>query len=112
MSNSGVPDMLLTWHFSTALFVFVNFTMSEGTSEASAAKKRKLGQRFRPEYCIEFLCLMKSTQEHYAYCKYCKQDLFIQHGGWDNKKLSFNTCMFTYKCILCFNLLSIEIKIS
>jgi len=24
--------------------------MSEGTSEASAAKKRKLGQRFRPEY--------------------------------------------------------------
>ena len=30
--------------------VFVNFAMSEGTSEASAAKKRKLGQRFRPEY--------------------------------------------------------------
>ena len=29
-----------------------------------------------------------------------------------NKKLSFNTCMVTYKCILCFNLLSIEIKIS
>jgi hypothetical protein len=29
-----------------------------------------------------------------------------------NKKLSFNTCMFTYKWILCFNLLSIEIKIS
>jgi hypothetical protein len=28
------------------------------------------------------------------------------------KKLSFNTCMFTYKCILCFNLLSIETKIS
>jgi hypothetical protein len=28
-----------------------------------------------------------------------------------NKKLSFNTCMFTYKCILCFNLLSIEMKI-
>jgi hypothetical protein len=41
--------------------------MSEGTSEASAAKKRKLGQRFRPEYCIEFPCLMKSTREHYAY---------------------------------------------
>ena len=49
---------------------FVNFTMSEGISEASAAKKRKLGQRFRPEYCIEFSCLMKSTREHYAYCKY------------------------------------------
>jgi hypothetical protein len=30
--------------------VLVNFAMSEGTSEASAAKKRKLGQRFRPEY--------------------------------------------------------------
>jgi hypothetical protein len=29
-----------------------------------------------------------------------------------NKKLSFNTCIFTYKCILCFNLLSIEMKIS
>ena len=29
---------------------FVNFAMSEGTSEASAAKKIKLGQRFRPEY--------------------------------------------------------------
>ena len=57
--------------------------MSEGTSEAFAAKKRKLEQRFRPEYCIEFSCLMKSTQEHYAYCKYCKQDLSIQHGGWD-----------------------------
>jgi hypothetical protein len=28
--------------------------MSEGTSEAFAAKKRKLEQRFRPEYCIEF----------------------------------------------------------
>jgi hypothetical protein len=41
--------------------------MSEGISEASAAKKRKLGQRFRPEYCIEFSCRMKSTQEHYAY---------------------------------------------
>jgi hypothetical protein len=27
-----------------------NFAMSEGTSEASVAKKRKLGQRFRPEY--------------------------------------------------------------
>jgi hypothetical protein len=26
---------------------------------------------------------MKSTREHYAYCKYCKQDLSIQHGGWD-----------------------------
>jgi hypothetical protein len=26
--------------------------MSEGTSEASAAKKRKLGQRFCTEYCI------------------------------------------------------------
>ena len=36
--------------------------MSEGKSEASAAKKRKLGQLFRPEYCIEFSCLMKSTQ--------------------------------------------------
>ena len=57
--------------------------MSEGISEASAAKKRKLGQRFRPEYCIEFSCLMKSTQEHYAYCKYCKQDLSIQHGAVD-----------------------------
>ena len=55
--------------------------MSEGTSEASAAKKRKLGQRFRLEYCVEFPCLMKSTWEHYAYCKYCKQDLSIQHGG-------------------------------
>jgi hypothetical protein len=54
--------------------------MSEGTSEASAAKKRKLGQRFRPEYCIEFPCLMKSTWEHFAYCK---QDLSIQHGGLD-----------------------------
>ena len=54
--------------------------MSEGTSEASAAKKRKLGQRFRPEYCIEFSCLMKSTREHYAYCKH---DLSIQHGGRD-----------------------------
>jgi hypothetical protein len=52
--------------------------MSEGTSEASAVKKRKLGQRFHPEYCIEFSCLIKSTQEHYAYCKYCKQDLSIQ----------------------------------
>ena len=50
--------------------------MSEGTSEASAAKKRKLGQRFRPEYS----CLMKSTWEHYAYCK---QDLSIQHGSRD-----------------------------
>ena len=29
---------------NTARF-FVNFAMSEGTSEASAAKKRKLGQR-------------------------------------------------------------------
>ena len=57
--------------------------MSEGISEASAANKRKLGQPFRPEYCIEFSCLMKSTQEHYAYCKYCKQDLSIQHGGRD-----------------------------
>ena len=59
--------------------------MSEGTSEASAVKKRKLGQRFQfhPEYCIEFSCLMKSTREHYAYCKYCKQDLSIQHGGRD-----------------------------
>ena len=54
--------------------------MSEGISDAYAAKKRKLGQRFRPEYCIEFSCLMKSTREHYAYCK---QDLSIQHGGWD-----------------------------
>jgi hypothetical protein len=44
--------------------------MSEETSEASAAKKRKLGQRFRPKYCIEFSCLMK----------YCNQDLSIQHG--------------------------------
>ena len=58
--------------------------MSEGTSEASAAKKRKLGQRVRPEYCIEFPCLMKSTWEHYAYCKYCKQDFSIQHGGRDD----------------------------
>jgi hypothetical protein len=49
--------------------------MSEGTSEASAAKKGKLGQRFCPEYCIEFSCIMKSTREHYAYCK---QDL----SGW------------------------------
>jgi hypothetical protein len=57
--------------------------MSEGTSEASAAKKRKLEQQFRPEYGIEFPCLMKSTREHYAYCKYCKQDLSIQHGGRD-----------------------------
>ena len=55
--------------------------MSEGISEASAAKKKKLGQRFRLEYCIEFSCLMKSTREHYAYCKYCKQDLSIQHGA-------------------------------
>ena len=39
--------------------------------------------RYHPfvNYCIEFSCLMKSTQEHYAYCKYCKQDLSIQHGG-------------------------------
>ena len=57
--------------------------MSEGASEASAAKKRKLGQQIRPEYCIEFPCLMKSTWEYYAYCKYCKQDFSIQHGGWD-----------------------------
>ena len=56
-----------------------NFAMSEGTSEASAAKKRKLGQRFRPEYSS----LIKSIREHYAYCKYCKQDLSIQHGGRD-----------------------------
>jgi hypothetical protein len=27
-----------------------NFTEKPGTSEASAAKKRKLGQRFRPEF--------------------------------------------------------------
>ena len=26
---------------------------------------------------------MKSIREHYAYCKYCKQDLSIQHGGRD-----------------------------
>jgi hypothetical protein len=58
--------------------------MSEGISEASAAKKRKLGQRFCPEYCIEFSCLMKSTREHYDYCKYCKQDFSIQHGGRDD----------------------------
>ena len=54
--------------------------MSEGTSEASAAKERKLG-RVRPEYCIEFPCLMESTREHYAYCK---QDFSIQHGGRDD----------------------------
>jgi hypothetical protein len=24
-----------------------------------------------------------STREHYANCKYCKQDLSIQHGGRD-----------------------------
>ena len=42
--------------------------MSEGTSEASAAKKRKLGQRFRHEYSSLALC---------------KQDLSIQHGGRD-----------------------------
>ena len=27
---------------------------------------------------------MKSTREHYAYCKYCKQDFSIQHGGRDD----------------------------
>jgi hypothetical protein len=27
---------------------------------------------------------MKSTLEHYAYCKYCKQDFSIQHGGRDD----------------------------
>jgi hypothetical protein len=32
---------------------------------------------------IFFSCLIKSTREHYAYCKYCKQDLSIQHGGRD-----------------------------
>jgi hypothetical protein len=32
---------------------------------------------------IFFSCLMKSTREHHAYCKYCKQDLSIQHGGRD-----------------------------
>ena len=44
-----------------------------------------------------------------------KSDDNSSHGlkaRWANKKLSFNTCMFTYKCILCFNLLSIEMKIS
>ena len=57
--------------------------MSEETSEASAAKKRKLAQRFPPEYRIEISCLVKLTREHYAYCKYCKQDWSIQHGGLD-----------------------------
>ena len=65
--------------------------MSEGTSEASAAKKRKLGQRFRPEYCIEFPCLMKSTREHYAYCKYCKQYFSSQHGGRDDCRRHINS---------------------
>jgi hypothetical protein len=32
---------------------------------------------------IFFSCLMKSIREHYAYCKYFKQDLSIQHGGRD-----------------------------
>ena len=26
---------------------------------------------------------MKSTREQYVYCKYCEQDLSIQHGGRD-----------------------------
>jgi hypothetical protein len=46
--------------------------MSEGTSEASAAKKRKLGQRI----CIEFPCLMKSTWEHYGLLQILQTRLF------------------------------------
>ena len=57
--------------------------MSEGASEASAAKKRKLRQSFRPEYSSLALWNQYGNIANIAYCKYCKQDLSIQHGGRD-----------------------------
>jgi hypothetical protein len=45
--------------------------MSEGTSEASAAKKSKLGQRFRPEYSSLALNNRNpSSAYHYAILTY------------------------------------------
>ena len=34
---------------------------------------------------------MKSTREHYAYCKYCKQDLSIQQDGRDEHTYTTKT---------------------
>jgi hypothetical protein len=61
-----------------------------GASEASAAKKRKLGQRFRPEYSSLALWNQYGNIANIAYCKYCKQDLSIQHGGQEIDR-SFST---------------------
>jgi hypothetical protein len=47
---------------NTARF-FVNFTMSEGTSEASAAKKRKLGQRILTVDCNFGPKFVKNTEK-------------------------------------------------
>jgi hypothetical protein len=84
MSNSGVPDMLLTWHFSTfcCICVFIPTTVLNGQvlfaifaisimfpCEVSAARKRKLGQRFHPDFILlpykidtGTLCLLQILQ--------------------------------------------------
>jgi hypothetical protein len=51
-------------------------------------EKKKIGTTISSR--IFFSCLMKSTREHHAYCKYCKQDLSIQHGGQLDAKLMSN----------------------
>jgi len=39
-------------------------------------------QTFKNEYQQQFKCIKRSSKgDQYAYCKYCRQDIKIAHGG-------------------------------
>jgi hypothetical protein len=58
---------------------FCQFRDIWGNKWSFCSEEKKIGTTISSR--IFFSCLMKSIQEHYAYCKYCKQDVSIQHGG-------------------------------
>jgi hypothetical protein len=82
LKMAATAGLSLTWdpeirkNYGKIVMVGIYDTMTCGGSHLG-----KIGTTISPR--IFFSCLMKLIREHYAYCKYCKQDLSIQHGGRD-----------------------------
>jgi hypothetical protein len=118
MSNSGVPDMLLTWHFWTVLLYMCVHSDHRHRAEWTSLVCNRLLKKITNYWHLNFLLLIASKRGWHL-CKRHKTFKKLKKLYSYSNKIRFigiillvKFYMFTYKCILCFNLLSIEMKIS
>ena len=59
------------------------------SSSVETTKKKKYTVSFKPEYTIEFPCIVRGKDSSLARCKICDSEFRIDHAGRDAKHNRF-----------------------